>query len=537
MAIAVSAQTVNDAYTFSQNDYFGTARTIALGNAVTAIGGDVGSIGINPAGSAVAGYSQVTISPGISFSTNTAKYSPSINDPFSNSNKENMSRFNLTNFGAIMNFDTGRKRGLKSVSYGIVVNRTNKFDNKFLGSGTNSQSSYLGWLADYATRNKYDVDILNGYMDVNGGSIDDGLYPYYNYNAPWEVIVNSQSGAISPYANFYDHYMGATEVFNEDSTGIKVGGPLDQAYSQKISGYKDDIIFNIGFNFSDIFYLGFNLGITSLEYNFKEYLYETALDYRNFVLNDEDPNNPVCFSDYGSLHHYSISGAGVYGKLGFIIRPTKNLRIGAAIQTPTRFDISEDDIYYVSQVNLVNGSNTRAVSPDDSYDYYLRTPYRVNAGIAYTFGGFGFISADYEMTDYSTAKYSEKGDNDFNNSFRDVNDGIKNQLGTSHELRIGTEFRPVPEYSIRAGYTYNVSPTYVYETSSKKTIHDEKNAFSIGAGYSSPGSFFMDLAARLTEWRSDYYTLYEDYLNDGSVPELKCSRSRWDVVLTLGWRF
>ena len=52
-AAAVYAQTANDAYMFSENQYEGTARTMAMGNAFTALGGDLGSIGINPAGSAV----------------------------------------------------------------------------------------------------------------------------------------------------------------------------------------------------------------------------------------------------------------------------------------------------------------------------------------------------------------------------------------------------------------------------------------------------------------------------------------------------
>ena len=35
--VQVSAQTIGDAYTFSQNNYAGTARTVGMGNAVTAV--------------------------------------------------------------------------------------------------------------------------------------------------------------------------------------------------------------------------------------------------------------------------------------------------------------------------------------------------------------------------------------------------------------------------------------------------------------------------------------------------------------------
>ena len=70
-AFYAGAQTVYDGLTFSKNEYFGTARSIALGNAMTAVGGDLGSISLNPAGSAVAGYSQFTITPGLSITAPT----------------------------------------------------------------------------------------------------------------------------------------------------------------------------------------------------------------------------------------------------------------------------------------------------------------------------------------------------------------------------------------------------------------------------------------------------------------------------------
>ena len=48
-AFAGYAQTAYDAFLFSENNYEGTARTMAMGDAFTALGGDLGSISINPA--------------------------------------------------------------------------------------------------------------------------------------------------------------------------------------------------------------------------------------------------------------------------------------------------------------------------------------------------------------------------------------------------------------------------------------------------------------------------------------------------------
>ena len=45
---------IRDGTTWSENEYMGSARTIGMGNAVTAVGGDMGTLQFNPAGSAVA---------------------------------------------------------------------------------------------------------------------------------------------------------------------------------------------------------------------------------------------------------------------------------------------------------------------------------------------------------------------------------------------------------------------------------------------------------------------------------------------------
>jgi len=74
-AAGAGAQTIGDALQFSEYNYYGTARTIAMGNAFTALGGDLGSIGINPAGSAVARYSQFTITPNVSIVSTGSQYS------------------------------------------------------------------------------------------------------------------------------------------------------------------------------------------------------------------------------------------------------------------------------------------------------------------------------------------------------------------------------------------------------------------------------------------------------------------------------
>ena len=102
-SLSMGAQTMYDALRFADNDYYGTARSAALGNAVTAVGGDLGMVGINPAGAAVAGYSQFTLTPGLSISSTNSAYAPITYGTVTGTTPDSQSRFIMPNFGFIMN--------------------------------------------------------------------------------------------------------------------------------------------------------------------------------------------------------------------------------------------------------------------------------------------------------------------------------------------------------------------------------------------------------------------------------------------------
>ena len=297
-ALTAGAQTMYDALTFSQNNYYGTARSIGMGNAMTAVGGDLGSIGINPAGSAVYNYSQFTLSPNLTVSSMNASYSAypvNGSDVYSNEQLRKLTRFSMPNVGATFNMQTGNDRGLVAVTYGFVVNGTNNYTNQMFASGRNDKTSYISSMAVNA--DGFDIDFLNGYRDASGGEIDDWAHAYYNADdrglwAPWNIITNAQSGAIGTYGNvddpsYYWRYIAATEGFNntgeKDGDGnyiydIFLGGPLDQSYGRRVTGSKYDALFNVGFNFNDKFFIGANFGLTNIDYNYDEYFKEAAVD-------------------------------------------------------------------------------------------------------------------------------------------------------------------------------------------------------------------------------------------------------------------
>ena len=223
--VGANAQTMYDALRFSENNYEGTARTIAMGNAFTALGGDPGAVTINPAGSAVARYSQVTITPGITWSINMAQGTklPESNTPngFERAMKNTSTSFFLPNVGISLNFDMHRSSGLKNISVGFISNAENTFIDGMYAKGTNSVTSFAGALAAEAFG--YATDALNG----------DNAYN----NLPWGAVLGYQAGLIGDIADSDPtEYIGTTENIYKESGNIAVGGPLDQTFARSIKG-------------------------------------------------------------------------------------------------------------------------------------------------------------------------------------------------------------------------------------------------------------------------------------------------------------
>jgi long-subunit fatty acid transport protein len=225
-----------------------------------------------------------------------------------------------------------------------------------------------------------------------------------------------------------------------------------------------------------------------------------------------------------------------------IVTPGYGLRIGAAIQTPTINTINEGWQQSGETSYTDRSYDAEAQSPYGQGSYRMVSPLRANFGLAYALGQVGVISADYEVCDYSQMRYkASEYDRDY---FEGVNEDIRAGFKASHSLRIGAEFKPMPELAVRAGYNLTTSPERCLECSSDLPAIRTQNA-SLGLGYSSKRSFFADLAVRKTFLQDEYFMPYADYMfnSDGSInenayaPEILNKRGLWKVLLTFGWRF
>lgn len=529
-AVCGYAQTAYDALLFSENNYEGSARTVAMGNAFTALGGDLGSIGLNPAGSAVAGYSQITLTPGLTFSTSTTQgvspYSDGYLPYFERQMKSRITDLSAPNVGFTINYDTHRTSGIKNVTFGFVVNKTAGWNEDVYASGTNSTTSFMGALAYDAT-----VSGLTG-TQLGAANAYDIM--------PWKAVVGYQSGMISTFGGYDNQFVGASEIVY-DNGDVALGGPLDQSYGRRVDGGKYDYLINLGANISDFVYIGANLGISSIEYSYNEYFKENAVDPSDFEIALSN-GETIYFNEMRYKYAYAASGMGYYGKFGVIVTPGYGLRIGAAIQTPTINTINEE-WQQTGETSYTDRSyDAEGHSPYGQGRYRMASPLRANFGLAYAFGQYGVISADYEVCDYSQMRY--KGSEYDRDYFEGINEDIREGFKTSHSLRIGAEFKPMPELAVRAGYGLATSPEKCIECSSDLPAIRTQNV-ALGLGYSSKKSFFADFAVRRTFLQDEYFMPYADYMfnSDGSInenayaPEILNKRGLWKVLLTFGWRF
>lgn len=540
--VSSNAQNMYDALTLSENDYYGTARSISLGNAVTAIGGDIGTIGINPAGSAVNSFSQIVFSPMFSIAKSSTGYNNgSAGSDYEGVRVANRSFMAMPSCGMTTCFDMSRSSGLKSVSIGFVVNTTGRFTNDVRAAGGTSETSMMGAMASAA------------------GAYGTGDMDSYYSSAPWQSVVGYRSGMI-----YWDDanasWMGASETSNSEGN-IYLAGPVAHSFYRQTRGSKNDILMNIACNISDQLFLGFNLGMPVATYSVSDLLIESAVNQNDFPQYFSSATTNWVNSTYNTV--YNLDASGIYAKLGAIWTPCSFLRFGAAIQTPTYMDLSERYTVSGTSSYAMSSFNAADTSPEGTYEYSLSTPMRSNFGVAFVLGTLGFVSMDWEFSDYSTMTYHQSAEDDFvDYGLMKVNDVNSLFAGKSRSFRLGAELRLGDFLSFRAGLNRTFSPEYTYidnqgyfvDASEYLAYYDQfQNGTyylcerkhvdaptvkkSFGLGYSSGSSFFADFAFCHTSLPVSYSQLYDNYLSDAASPSIRVDRHYREAVLTVGWRF
>ena len=493
ISVASEAQYFEDALRFGSfnRNLGGTARMQAIGGAQTALGGDISSATVNPAGLGFFNKSVFVVSPSIDFINANTEFGIFGIDGYQAQGSEEAFRnnFNFANIGTVINFGKGRYT-----------------DDKFKG----------GSLAISISRNN-SFHLLRDYQGENGSnSIIDNIIQ----DAGNEVVVNlSELGfaafdqfLISPIDGGYGAFVGGFPVQRE-------------SIEERGSHYQFNVAW--GGNYDDRLYFGGGMGVQILNYR-QERVYEEF----DFLLNstDQDSLNAIRVDD-----QISVRGRGVNFNLGLIYRPVQFLTVGASYTSPTFLSLDEESFLDLAAdwdagstfTETVDGiEETFDLASIDPYQsnlfvnqYRLRTPQRVNLGAALFVGKNGFLSGDLEFVNYATSNINST---DFSTS--EDNDLIDQALTSVMNIRVGGEYR-IENFRLRAGYAIFPDPV-------KNSAFDDLTSVSFGFGYRT-FDYFLDFAV-VSSSRQEQAV---PYFIDGDQPVATSDITNTTVSVTFGLNF
>jgi hypothetical protein len=517
LAVAVSitmglaAQSESDILLTSRIAPTGTARSMALSNAMGAIGGDMTAITFNPAGIGIYRSSDFSFTSGLQLNKTKADY-------LGNSLSDNNTNFTLSQLGFVSTFKnrTGSEQGIVSSHFSFGYNRVNNFNQDIWLSGVNPSSSMLDMWALQA--NGYtQEELANSYNTANSA------LAYRAY-----LINENPEGSMR-----YDHPLGLTDE-NTGQFQFQALNGMNQMQIIEKSGNGGEYSITGGINVSNILLIGGSL-------NFQNIRSEQVSMYEESVVGGLTPSFPDDLQSFKLYETWNRYGTSTNLKLGVIVKPINAIRLGFAFHSPNWFHMREEYSSQVSSKFLDANYPYTETGIVNEFSYRLNTPMKLIGSFALV-SSVGFISVDYEFQDYSTAEFKNyDSDYEYMDYFMGINRDIKTYFTQTHALRIGSELR-LENVLLRAGAGLYGSP---YK---KEYLMDQEpmqqRTYSAGIGYRQQ-NFYIDAGYMMLTQNEDYYPYNYDannannaYLVAGRVPQgAKLKSTTHNAMLTIGFKF
>jgi hypothetical protein len=459
------AQVPEDALRVSWTTPSGTARNQAIGGVMTSLGGDMSANFINPAGIGLYRTSEFVLSPGFNFFNNGSTFRGTKNAQTGNG-------FVLGTSGFVFGINDPY-RANRSSAFSIAVNRSASFNNHINYKGLNNFSSFS---------EAYASEIAG-----SGLTLDNAL----NSNT---ISFPARMAIYTFLADTLTTLQGGTEVV---ATPLRYAYEKDTAFSLNqqndisTKGGITEIAFSFAGNRNDKFYWGASIGLPILNYERTSVLTET----------DAGSNAKNYFKSATLTERYTSKGIGLNLKLGLIFKPIENIRVGAAIHSPTIFGVKDTyDATLTTDLENYNAASTVNVSTLNNgvipqYNYDQNTPWRFLGSVSYIFKEAadtrkqrGFVSADVEYVTYGSNKFSnsDPGVTEDQAYFNSINSAIKRIYKGALNAKIGGELK-FNTIMARLGFAYYGNP---YRD---QPFKGNRMYISGGLGYRNKG-YFVDLA-------------------------------------------
>ena len=528
------AQNIADAARFGSTDIAGTARYRAMAGAFGALGGDATCMNDNPAGIGIfRGTSQLSFSPTLSVARNKT-----LGSVTEKNKKSDMSVSNLAYIISIRPAGTDR---LVNFNIGLGFNHSEGMNRKYKMTQDNPKSSFGSYVANRANNA---LRYIGKFNDPDYLATDDA---WDNYSVPLIALMGYDSYAIDNDIDSDGNPSGV--IAYNDAEGLQSFQRLNVTEKNRYDEYN----INISGNWDDVFYAGMTLSIVDYNSILTTDFYE-----------DYDYNYEGDYTEY--FNDLETQGSGVNLKFGLLYKPTQAWRLGFAFHTPTWFDMKD----YYNGAMITNDPNCLDYSYAGNngayeYRYKYQTPWQIQASTAYVFGSKAILSLEYDMKDYSNARYNSAYDD--KSEYSGTNELLKTYMQKQHTIKAGLEYRLTNHFSLRAGYATQSSPfkqvvldnkldgtqddrTYMFDGSTKPnySLFDKTQYICGGLGWTN-GNWIIDFAVmdRVQNeviaaypstpaifYNGSYSAEFKNYIAADHV-KMKTNTLKYD--LTIGYKF
>lgn len=488
LPVLLMAQTDLEILQYSMLENRGTARFAGSGGAFTAVGGDFSSTSQNPAGLGLFRKSEFFVTPGFNLNSTQSQY-------FENSLTDDKLNFNLSGFGFAFQKNHYNSRGKAkstgwvSSTFGVGYNRLANFNRKYQFQGVNPDNSLL---------DRYALDAT---LDATPPSQVFSRFPY-GAGLAYEAYL------IDPLVNDTTSYLSRAPY-----------GGVSQFQDYSSRGSIDEWTLSYAANYGNRFFLGATVGISNLKY----------IQQRSYTERDAFDTIPA-FDNFTLDERIETRGTGINLKVGLLAHVTNNIRVGAAIHTPTYFRLR--DAFFSVMFSDVETNRYEIESPNGEFVYNVITPWRATLGVSGIFPQYGFISVDYEYVNYTAARFSTNavGEEAFT---AQLNNSINNKYQGVHTVRLGGEY-VYDIFRLRGGVQFQTAA--LRDGLAPGNANYSSRGFSLGGGLRGE-TLYMDVAYVYRNYSDTYIPYTLEQLPGETVRGAILDNATHRLSVTMGVRF
>lgn len=428
--------------------------------------------------------------------------------------------------------------------------RTVEEDARFLG---NSRS-----LRDNQT-NLSNAGFVYSFPTDQGSFVIGGGYTQHtNFNRALDISARNENSTItdefkvdgSPYQEiafwtFATDYGDESEVWDEsifrvgfdrfgDFLGVRQQGEILQR------GHGGEYSLFFATEFLENLMIGGSIGILSGRFSYDRIFQEIDefndynsefIDSNDDGFGDTDIDNIILDDQLTSRY------TGLRARLGAMYKLTDQVYVGASHTFRSSIDIDEEfDASILTTMN--NGVEFRDFAESD-FSYSVRYPARTSLGLS--LNNFNGLSASFstEYVNYANTTIDFE-DSDLFEDERLENEFIEDTYRAAWSFRGGVAYDITPDFTLRGGYSFLPSRF--------KDGTDDRDVWSLGAGFNISRDLRFEIATQYTRWEEnsvvyefgeyDYSPLDNDNPPNVSFSSEDARRSvdHWNVLGTLRFR-